>query len=94
MSVTTRGGGAHKKPVIDSAKEIFAYTPFTLAHAVALVSGFNRSICIDLVQTGEVMEVFVSGHSKEYSPYPKWYRFSNKEDLEMRQPEKKRDRRK
>ena len=53
MSVTTWGGGAHKKPVIDSAKTIFAYNPFTFADAVAMVSGFNRSI----LDTGD-LEIF------------------------------------
>jgi hypothetical protein len=94
MSVTTRGGGAHKKPVVNSAKEIFGYNPFTLANAVALVSGFNRSICIDLVQAGELIVERVSGYSNEYSPYPQWYKFSNKKDFEIKQIPKIRDHRK
>lgn len=77
MSKAVRGGGAHKKPVLDMIENEFADRPFTLADIQSTVYEICRALLPDLVNSGDVKSVKVDGRTQHY---PKMYQLIGKND--------------
>jgi hypothetical protein len=63
----TSGGGNYKAPIIDKAKEVFGENNFTFAEAKTKVSGYNRQIQADLLNSGDLKRVKIKTGAVHYS---------------------------
>jgi len=77
MSKAVRGGGAHKKPVLDMIENEFGEKPFTLAEIQATVNDICRALISDLINSGDVKAVKIDGRTAHY---PKVYQLVGKND--------------
>jgi hypothetical protein len=77
MSKAVRGGGAHKKPVLDMIENEFGEKPFTLAEIQATVNDICRALLPDLINSGDVKAVKVDGRKAHY---PLVYQLVGKND--------------
>jgi hypothetical protein len=85
MSKATRGGGKDNELVIIEANRVFETKLFTFAEAHTFVSGWDRPLQTNLLNSGELKTVKVpsgyvhnsrlSGAYTIYASYPKLYAF-------------------
>jgi hypothetical protein len=86
---TTSGGGQYKEPVIEEARRVFGTNSFTYAEVHHFVSGYNRPIHADLINSGDVKRVptprgyihhsLVSGDVRFYTTSLGLYKFKRED---------------
>jgi len=81
MSKAVRGGGAHKKPVLDMIENEFGDRPFTLAEVKETLYEICQALLPDLISSGDVKAVKVDGRTQHY---PKMYQLIGKSRTEVK----------